>query len=124
VAFSEGQAGWIPFFVEQMDKIWERSAQLGDPRKRLPRPPSEYLPGRVYASVFDDVHSLVGRASIGMGHLTVEVDYPHDESTFPHTTSTLEKLVQTAGLSPLETWQLLRGNAIECYGLQRIGLIS
>lgn len=124
VAFSEGQAGWMPFFVEQMDKIWERNAHIGDPQKRLPRPPSEYLPGRVYASIFDDVHSVVGRPSIGMGHLMVEVDYPHDESTFPHTTSTIEKLVQTAGLSPLETRQLLRGNAIECYGLERNGIIN
>jgi hypothetical protein len=33
-----------------------------------------------------------------------------------------EKLIANAGLNERETYQLLRGNAIECYGLPRFGI--
>jgi hypothetical protein len=33
-----------------------------------------------------------------------------------------EKLIGAAGLTDQETWQLLRGNAIECYRLDTLGI--
>jgi predicted TIM-barrel fold metal-dependent hydrolase len=122
VAFSEGQVGWIPFFLERMDNHWERSAQFGDLQERVPQRPSAYLPGRVYGCIFDDQHGLASRDAIGMSQIMIETDYPHADSTFPHSRETIEKLALAAGLSEHEVWQLVRGNAIECYGLNRFGI--
>jgi predicted TIM-barrel fold metal-dependent hydrolase len=123
VALSEGQAGWMPFVFERLDGAWERSAMYDRGLKeRVPEPPSSYVPGRVFGCVFDDVNALVNRERIGMSQLMFEVDYPHSDSTFPHSMRTAEKLVAAGGLDEHEAWQFLRGNAISCYRLNRYGI--
>jgi hypothetical protein len=43
-------------------------------------------------------------------------------ATFPNSAEVVEKLAAAAELSEHETWQFVRGNAIECYGLSRYGI--
>ena len=57
-----------------------------------------------------------------MSQIMFETDFPHSDSTYPHSQKMAEKSVADAGLSDDEAWQLVRGNAIECYGLGRIGI--
>ncbi|WP_322762190.1 amidohydrolase family protein [Frankia sp. Cr2] len=123
IALSEGQVGWMPFMIERLDSVWERSHYYGNKlREALPEPPSSYIAGRVYGCIFDDIHGLASRDVVGMGQIMFETDYPHSDSTFPHSRETAEKIVTAARLNEHETWQLLRGNAIECLGLKRIGI--
>lgn len=120
LALSEGQAGWMPFLLEFMDREYK---QLGpSARQSIPRPPSSYVPGRVFPCVFEDQTCLAMRDRIGMNQIMFETDYPHNDSTWPHTADVVERMVTAAGLTDTETRQLLRGNAIECYGLNRYGL--
>jgi predicted TIM-barrel fold metal-dependent hydrolase len=123
IALSEGQIGWVPYILERIESIWER-ADLIEPdlRLRVPNPPHTYLPNRVYGCVVDDVHGMKNRDILGMSQIMFEVDYPHADSTFPASLPTAEKLIQAAGLTDHEAWQLVRGNAIECYNLQRFGI--
>ena len=51
-----------------------------------------------------------------------ENDYPHGDTSFPQSKQMAEKLVAAANLSEDETWKLMRGNAIACYGLDRYGI--
>jgi predicted TIM-barrel fold metal-dependent hydrolase len=122
IALSEGQVGWMPFILERVDAIWER-AHTWEPAfaERSPERPSSYM-NRIYGCVFDDMHGLASRDIVGMNQIMFETDYPHADSTFPHSRETAEKIVAAAGLNEHETWQLLRGNAIECYNLGRFGL--
>jgi predicted TIM-barrel fold metal-dependent hydrolase len=76
----------------------------------------------IYGCLFDDVHGLKSRDEIGMSQIMFEVDYPHYDSTFPDSFTAAERMVREAGLNETEAWQLLRGNAIECYGLGRFGI--
>jgi predicted TIM-barrel fold metal-dependent hydrolase len=123
IAFSEGQAGWIPFVLERLESIWERSIRFERGlRERVPQPPSSYIPGRIYSCIFDDLHGLASRDVIGMDQIMFETDYPHNDSTFPHSKEVASKHVAEAGLTDRETWKLVRGNAIECYGLRRYGI--
>jgi hypothetical protein len=125
IAFSEGQAGWMPFILERLDYAWERSLVFNPAiRELLPQPPSSYLPGRVFTCIFDDLHGLRSRDEIGMGQFLFETDYPHNDSTFPHSKQVAAKHVAEAGLNEHETWQLMRGNAIALYGLERFGISS
>jgi predicted TIM-barrel fold metal-dependent hydrolase len=122
LALSEGQIGWMPYMLERLDSIWERGDKYeADLRVRLPEPPSAYMKN-IYGCIFDDVHGLKNRDAIGMSQILFEVDYPHYDSTFPESMGAAERLVRAAGLNETETWQLLRGNAIECYGLGRFGI--
>ena len=123
VALSEGQIGWMPFIIEKLDGVWNDRAVYGN-IDHLSRPPSSYIPGRVYGCVFDDLIGLQIRDRLGMGQIMFETDYPHGDSTWPNSLVVFEKLVTQAGLSERETYQLARGNAIECYGLARFGITA
>ena len=121
IVLSEGQVGWMPFLLEKLDGVWRDRPKYGN-IDFLPRTPSAYMPGRVYGAVFDDHIGLQLRDRIGMSQIMFEVDYPHGDSTWPRTLAVAQSIVTQAGLSEHETWQFLRGNAIECYGLQRFGI--
>lgn len=123
IAYSEGQVGWMPYVLERMDKLWgERDNSSDEFGIDLPDPPSSYIPGHVYGCMFDDETGLANRDRIGMDQITFEVDYPHADSTFPHTKKIATEICENAGLSDDETYKLLRGNAIEAYGLARFGI--
>lgn len=125
ISYSEGQAGWMPYTIERLNREWEQFQRFDKSlRERIPNRPSDYMPGRVYTCVFDDLHGLESRDKIGMGQILFETDYPHMDSTFPHTKETARKHIAAAGLNDHEAWQLLRGNAIECYRLGRYGITS
>ena len=120
VMFSEGQAGWMPYLLEQADKFWSHRGNnnLGSD---LPNPPSSYIPQRIYACIYDDDTALRERNVIGMDQICYETDYPHADGSFPHTLANVEKMVANAGLTELETYKLVRGNAIDAFGLERFG---
>ena len=121
IAYAEGQVGWMPYVIERMDKIWEErgDASFGID---LPDPPSTYIPGHVWGCIFDDEIGLKNRDAIGMEQICFEVDFPHADTTYPHTLDVATKICTEAGLDDEETYKLMRGNAIEAFGLQRFGI--
>ncbi len=123
IAYSEGQVGWMPYVIERMDKIWEErgDATFGID---LPEPPSTYIPGHIWGCIFDDEIGLRNRDIIGMEQICFEVDFPHADSTYPHTLDVATRICTEAGLSDDETNKLMRGNAIDCFGLERFGITS
>jgi predicted TIM-barrel fold metal-dependent hydrolase len=121
VALSEGQVGWMPFLMERLDSLWHASAVYSE-IQTLTSPPSTYISGRLYGCVFDDVVGLKLRDQIGMSQIMFETDFPHGDSNWPNSRVVLEKIASEASLSEHEIWQLARGNAIECYGLDRFGI--
>ncbi len=121
IAYSEGQVGWMPYVIERADKLWEER-QDNSFGSWLPDPPSSYIPGRVYGCIFDDETGLRNRDVIGIDQICFETDYPHADSTFPHSREVLEKTAQQAGLNAEELYKLARGNAIRAFGLSRYGI--
>ena len=123
VSYAEGQVGWMPYVIERMDKIW---AERGDASFGidLPEPPSTYIPGHIWGCIFDDETGLKNRDVIGMDQICFEVDFPHADSTFPHTLEVATRICDAAGLADEEVYKLMRGNAIECFGLERFGITA
>ncbi|MEE3103549.1 MAG: amidohydrolase family protein [Actinomycetota bacterium] len=121
IAYAEGQVGWMPYVVERMDKIW---AERGDASFGidLPEPPSSYIPGHVWGCIFDDEIGLKNRDVIGLDQICFEVDFPHADTTYPHTLDVATKICREAGLDDDEVYKLMRGNAIKAFGLERFGI--
>lgn len=120
LAYAESQVGWMPFQYERMDAVWHESVGEVD----LPNPPSTYLEGRVFGCIFDDLHGLRCREEVGMGHILFECDFPHPNGSFPNSRRRAWELATAAGLDAGEVHQLLRGNAIHVYGLDRFGITA
>jgi len=123
IAYSEGQVGWMPYILERADKLWEERSNntFGT---WLPEPPCTYIPGRVYGCIFDDRTGLRNRDVVGIDQICFETDYPHADSTFPHSKETLAKIAGESDLDQEELYKLARGNAIRAFGLERWGISS
>ena len=121
IAYAEGQVGWMPYVLERADKLWEERSDNAF-GTNLKQPPSSYIPGRVYGCIFDDETGLANRHVIGMDQICFETDYPHADSTFPHSEDTAQRICDKAGLTDDEVYKFLRGNAIHAYGLDRFGI--
>ncbi len=120
VAYSEGQAGWLPYILERADKLWEeRLLDTTGFGSNLSVPPSTYMKQNVWYCVFDDETAMANRDVIGIDRLTFEVDYPHADSTFPHTKEVAERMAAKAGFNDFEAHRFFRGNAIELYKLDK-----
>jgi predicted TIM-barrel fold metal-dependent hydrolase len=120
VVLSEGQVGWMPFVAQRVDNTWQKCLEGNQPAgRRSRRLPSESIPGHIYGSIFDDLQGLIAREEIGMEAIMIETDFPHKDSTYPHSEKVVADLVTAAGLDAREVEMLLRRNAIDTYRLDR-----
>jgi predicted TIM-barrel fold metal-dependent hydrolase len=115
IAFSESQVGWMPFLLERLDHLYTKSKAWADLDPSLTDLPSSYVPGRVYGCFFDDMVGVDARNQIGIGQLVFETDYPHQDSTWPHTVDLVAKIAER--VTPAELEMLVRANAIAMLGL-------
>jgi len=114
IAYSESQIGWMPFILERLDKVFAHSAYAGmDPL--ITEPPSTYVPGRVYGCFFDDETGIANRDAIGITQMVFEVDYPHQDTTWPYTNKLVEKMAEQ--LTGYELERVLRRNALDMLGI-------
>ena len=110
IAYSEGQIGWIPYILERADDVWDHNRAWANLEGKVLKPPSQYYKEHVFGCFFDDKHGLESLESVGVDNITFETDYPHSDSTWPHTKEIAEKL--TKGLDDETIYKLMRGNAI------------
>jgi predicted TIM-barrel fold metal-dependent hydrolase len=114
IAYSESQIGWIPFILERLDNVFAHKTYAELPAV-ITQPPSTYVPGRVYGCFFDDETGLRNRDSIGVGQLVFEIDYPHQDTTWPNTHLVVERMAEQVTSQELE--RIVRTNALEMLGL-------
>ncbi|MEZ5169386.1 MAG: amidohydrolase family protein [Acidimicrobiia bacterium] len=114
VALSEGGTGWVPYFLERLDhtyrvhKSWT-GADFGD------KAPSEFFMERVIlCSISDNVGARHAR-ELGTERLTIEVDYPHSDSTWPQTPERLWGEFSGTDLTDAEINQITHENAMRFF---------
>jgi predicted TIM-barrel fold metal-dependent hydrolase len=115
VAYSEGQIGWIPYVLERADQVWKDNRGWGGVADKVKRPPSEYYFEHVYGCFFDDAHGLNNIDAVGRDNVTFETDYPHSDSTWPHTKKIAEEIMKDLDQETVD--KICRGNAIRAFSL-------
>ena len=118
IAYSEGQIGWIPYILERANVVWEENRGWGGIADKVLERPSELFKKHIYGCYFDDPHGLRSLEEIGVDNVTFECDYPHSDSTWPHTAKIA--LEQTMNLSDEVVYKLMRGNAIKLYSISHL----
>ena len=115
LAYSEGQIGWLPYILERADDVWREHRAWGGVKDIVPEPPSTYYYRQVFGCFFRDNHGLESLQRVGVDNITFETDYPHTDSTWPHT---LEVAQAMMGDLPADVvYKIVRGNAIRMLGL-------
>jgi predicted TIM-barrel fold metal-dependent hydrolase len=115
LAYSEGQIGWLPYVLERADDVWSEHRAWGGVKDLVPEPPSTYYYRQVYGCFFRDRHGLESLDRVGLDNITFETDYPHTDSTWPHTKKVALEMM--GDLDDEAVYKIVRGNAIKMLSL-------
>jgi predicted TIM-barrel fold metal-dependent hydrolase len=115
VALSESQIGWMPYIAERLDHLWDKARAGAQINPIISRPPSSYVAGHIFGCFFEDDFGIRSHEAIGIDQITFETDYPHQDSTWPHTREYAERAM--AGLTQEQVDKVVRGNAIRLFSL-------
>jgi predicted TIM-barrel fold metal-dependent hydrolase len=83
IALSEGGSGWVPYFLDRIDRTYEMHHEWTgqDFGNQLP---SEVFRERFLTCFISDPVGIELRHQIGIDSLSWECDYPHSDSNWPH----------------------------------------
>ena len=96
--------------LERADTVWEQHRAWAGVSDLVPEPPSTYYYRQIFGCFFSDFHGLKSLDEVGVDNITFETDYPHTDSTWPHTKKVAEEMV--AGIDDESVYKIMRGNAI------------
>ena len=108
VALSEGGIGWIPFYLDRVDRHFQNQAWI-DNSFGEGKLPSDVFREHFLACYITDPSGLKLRREIGIDVIAWECDYPHTDTTWPESPEWAWKELQGAGCSDDDihkiTWQ-------------------
>lgn len=113
---AEADTGWLPWMLERLDRGHERYALQDKMITKLK--PSEYFRRNFAAAFIKDRVGVYAREFIGIDNLMWSSDYPHTDSTWPHSLASIEHDLQD--VPPAERRKLTCTNAARIYDF-RIG---
>jgi hypothetical protein len=120
IALSEGGIGWIPYFLERADYVYEHHhhwthQDFGD------KLPSDVFREHIVTCFIDDDAGVANRHRIGIDTLTWECDYPHSDTTWPQAPEKLWRSVKD--LPKQEIDQITHLNAMKHFSYDPFSVI-
>jgi predicted TIM-barrel fold metal-dependent hydrolase len=111
IAMSEGGIGWVAMLIERLEGIHDRGGYGREGMGGLRA--ADVLRRNFWFCTIEDVAAMDTRGTIGVENICVEVDYPHGDSTWPDTQSTIDK--NWGHLPPHELRMICCENAAALY---------
>ena len=111
-ALSEGGTGWVPYWLERSDYTYQQHhfwthQDFGD------QLPSQVALDHFSFCFISDRAGVEDRHRIGIDNITWECDYPHSDSTWPHSPEAMAKQVE--GVPEDEVAKITYENAMRIY---------
>ena len=106
-------AGWVPYFLEQMDDRYWRNR--GWAKSTLKHQPSEYFRRNWMATFIVDHYGVANRHAIGVKNMMWSTDYPHHGADWPYSRKVIDEMFH--GVPADERNQIVAGNCLELYGI-------
>jgi predicted TIM-barrel fold metal-dependent hydrolase len=116
IVSAENDTGWLPHFMYRMDHAFEKFAGLND-EQPLKMKPSDYVRRQMWATFQDDPTGPAGYRSFGENNYMWASDFPHTDSTWPHSREVIAK--DFSGVPENVTSKIVFDNANKLY---RMGL--
>ena len=116
LAYSEGQIGWIPYILERADDVWREHRAWGGVKRHRPRAAVDLLLPPGLRLLLPRPARLESLDQVGVDNITFETDYPHTDSTWPHTKEVAERADGRPARQTSST-RSCRGNAIRMLSL-------
>jgi len=118
LALSEGGIGWIPYFLERIDRVYKmhRAWTHQDFGGKLP---SEVFLERILTCFIDDEFGVASRDRLNVDMITWECDYPHSDSTWPLAPESLAGYLE--GVPGDEVAKITHENALRVFSFDAFG---
>ncbi|HEY3670520.1 MAG TPA: amidohydrolase family protein [Acidimicrobiia bacterium] len=112
ICMSEGGIGWVAGLLDRLEHVRKYDAMYGT-WNDVELSPADTFRRNFWVCAIDDPSAFLQRDVIGLENILVESDYPHADSTWPHTQQRLA--AQLAGLSDREAAQVTWQNAASLF---------
>ncbi len=114
VALSEGGTGWIPYFLDRLDRTYNMhhhwtGQDFGD------RAPSDVFREHILTCFIADPVGLALRNDIGIDNICWEQDYPHSDSSWPNAPEELVKAAARYDVPRADIDKITHENAMRWY---------
>ncbi|MET0802771.1 MAG: amidohydrolase family protein [Acidimicrobiales bacterium] len=114
VALSEGGTGWIPYFLDRLDRTYDMhhlwtGQDFGDEL------PSDVFRRHILTCFIADPIGMALRDEIGIDNICWEQDYPHSDASWPTAPEELLAVAQKYGASREEIDKITHENALRWY---------
>ncbi|WP_040820070.1 amidohydrolase family protein [Nocardia jiangxiensis] len=117
-ALSEGGIGWVPYFLERIDRVY-RMHRAWTHQNFGDKLPSEVFLDRIALCFIDDGFGIRTRDKLNLDMLNWECDYPHSDSTWPVAPETLA--IHLDGVPDAEIDKITHQNALRLYSFDMFG---
>ena len=111
-ALSEGGTGWIPYFLERIDRTYDLH-HLWTGQDFGSKLPSEVFREHFLTCFIDDPVGVQLRDRIGIDNVCWELDYPHADSAWPNAPEELGAVLADA--APDDVAKITHENAMRWY---------
>jgi predicted TIM-barrel fold metal-dependent hydrolase len=115
ICLSEGGIGWVAGIIDRLDHVYAYQEFLPNWKGKVDLRPSEVFRRNFWFCWMDDGSGWLTRDVIGVENILVESDYPHADSSWPHTQRKLHE--QLVGVTDEEIRRVTHANAAELFGL-------
>jgi len=113
IALSEGGTGWIPYFMDRLDRTYDmHHAWTG---QHFDEPPSEVFKKHFLTCFIADPIGLKLREDIGVDNICWEMDYPHSDSSWPNAPEEFHGMCEKFGVTDAEMDKISHENAMSWY---------
>jgi len=113
LASVESGVGWFAFAANYMDETWHKQRHWVN--SVIDKPPSYFMDRNIYGSFIHDRVGILTRDMPGAGNIMWSSDYPHSETTYPHSMEKIEELF--AGVPEADKNMIIGGRAKALYNL-------
>jgi predicted TIM-barrel fold metal-dependent hydrolase len=91
---AESQIGWIPYFLQRADQVWDQHRGYNDVWEKIRIPPSTFFRSNISCTFFDDDFGLDSIEAIGVENVLFESDYPHGDTNWPDSLKVANKMTK------------------------------
>jgi len=117
VVSAENEVSWLPFMIQRWDQTYQHYRHLYP--SPLKMKPSEYFHRQIYATFIDDAFGVHNRHQVGVEHIMWSSDYPHTQSTWPHSQEIIAR--DFVDVPEEEKRKIVRENVMRLYDLELPG---
>jgi predicted TIM-barrel fold metal-dependent hydrolase len=114
IVSAEHDAGWVAHYAARLDQLFDRHRHWLGADLTLRQQPSDYVRSNAWFTFQKDPVAVETRARVGVGQLMWASDYPHSDSTWPHSRKVIER--DFDGVPDDELARLVGANAAQLYG--------